>query len=235
VLYSIDKLAINQLMKLISEVNSAYSNRDFITAFSLISEFCQNELNDFYLKAVKDRLYESPAWSIAKQSAQTVLWNMATTIVRLIAPVTPFLAEQLWANLQQRLRCEEPWSDANMEFPSVFLADWPVPMLMIQQRKSERDWKKLRWFKTELTGILMDACHQGIIKDFKEADVIVYAKATETTEILQKYVQDLQVASSIAKLQISSQEPENTQELFQANDSAAIFFAIRCSPSQTCA
>jgi len=243
----IDKLALNRLMKLISTVNSAYQNRNFMTAFNLIFAFCQNELYDFYLKAVEDRLYSSSAlpsnevkgWSNARWSAQTVLWKMVNTLVKLIAPVTPFLAEQIWITIQQHLKYEASWSDTNpalersegMEFSSVFLADWPVPMRIIQQEKYERDWKQLLWFKTELTQILTYARHTGRIDNFKETDVIVYVNTNETAEILQSCVEDLQTACSIAKLRILQREPENIQELFQASNHEQIFFAVRRSGS----
>jgi isoleucyl-tRNA synthetase len=254
----IDNLALNRLMTLISTVNSAYSNRDFMTAFNLISEFCQNELNNFYLKAVEDRLYASPAWpacrdlsacnaqagvcgtgrSNASRSAQSVLWKMANTIVKLIAPITPFLAEQFWINLQHLTPVPSPHNPlpplvrgtfgegcrGEVDFSSIFLTDWPVSMKMIQQEKSECDWKQLLWFKAELTRILTEAYHQGIINDFREADVVVYANTIEMTEILQNYAEDVQAACSIAKLSILQQKPENTQELFQASNFA---FAVR--------
>jgi hypothetical protein len=97
-------------------------------------------------------------------------------------------------------------------------------MKMIQQEKSECDWKQLLWFKAELTRILTEAYHQGIINDFREADVVVYANTIEMTEILQNYAEDVQAACSIAKLSILQQKPENTQELFQASNFA---FAVR--------
>ena len=251
----IDKLALNRLMKLISTVSSAYQNRDFMTAFNLILEFCQNELYDFYLKAVEDRLYSSSVspsnpglersegevkgCSNARWSAQAVLWKMVNTLVKLIAPVTPFLAEQIWISIQQHLKYEASWSDTNpalersegMEFSSVFLADWPVPMRIIQQEKYERDWKQLLWFKTELTQILTYARHTGRIDNFKETDVIIYVNTNEMAEILQSCVEDLQTACSIAKLRILQQEPENTQELFQASNRAQIFFSVKRSGS----
>ena len=87
------------------------------------------------------------------------------------------------------------------------------------------------WFKTELTRILTYAHHIGKIDNFKETDVIVYANTNETAEILQSCVEDLQTACSIAKLQILQQEPENTQELFQASNHDQIFFAVRRSGS----
>ncbi|MBM3239178.1 class I tRNA ligase family protein [Candidatus Poribacteria bacterium] len=240
----IDRLALNRLMKLISTVNSAYSNRDFMTAFNLISEFCQNELNDFYLKAVEDRLYASSVWSSTSRSAQSeftdarsglsVLWKMADTLVKLIAPITPFLAEQFWLNLQHLTPVPSPKAfgegcRGEVDFSSIFLTDWPVPIRMIQQEKLERDWKQLLCFKAELTRILTEACHQGIINDFREADVVVYANTTETFEILRNYVEDVQAACSIAKLRFLQQEPENTPELFQASNFEQIFFAVRRS------
>jgi len=222
----IDKLALNRLMKLISEVNSAYQNRDFMTAFDHFSEFCQNELNDFYLKAVADRLHTYPVWSSARQSVQAVLWKMANTLVKLIAPITPFLAEHFWTNLQQRRRDKAPQPNTKIDFPSVFLADWPVPMRIIRGERYERDWKQLLRFKADLTQILKDACHQGIINYFEEADVVVYTNTVEETEILQNYVEDLKTACSIAKLRILQQEPEKIQELFQANNFNQIFFSV---------
>ncbi|MFQ6040977.1 MAG: class I tRNA ligase family protein [Candidatus Poribacteria bacterium] len=215
----IDRLALNRLMKLISEVNSAYQNRDFMAAFSLISEFCQNELNDFYLKAVADRLHKYPVCSSIRRSAQAVLWEMANTLVKLIAPITPFLAEHFWTNLHQQF-------NTNIGCPSVFLADWPVPMRIIQRERYERDWKQLLRFKTELTQILEGACHQGIINHFEEADVVVYTNKAEKAEILQNYMEDLKIVCSIARLIILQQEPEKAQELFQASNFDQIFFSV---------
>ena len=122
-------------------------------------------------------------------------------------------------------------SHESLEFSSVFLTDWPIPIRMIQQEKSERDWKQLLWFKAELTRILTEAYHQGIINDFREADVVVYANTTETLEILRNYAEDIQAACSIAKLQVLQQEPENPQGLFQASNFEQLFFAVRRSNS----
>ena len=225
VLFPLDRLAVNRLMKLISMVNTAYSNRDFMTAFNLISEFCQNELKDFYLQAVEDRLQVSLESS--QKSIQIVLWQMANTLVKLIAPVTPFLAEQVWTNIQHRVKCESSHTDNDIEFSSVFLMDWPFPIRILQQEKYECDWKQLLWFKSELKRILTEAHHQGIIKNFEEADVVIYTNTSEDTEILQNYVGDLQISCSVAKLQILHQEPRETQKLFQASNSEQIFFAVR--------
>ena len=104
-------------------------------------------------------------------------------------------------------------------------------MRIIQQEKYERDWKQLLWFKTELTQILTYARHTGRIDNFKETDVIIYVNTNEMAEILQSCVEDLQTACSIAKLRILQQEPENTQELFQASNRAQIFFSVKRSGS----
>ena len=145
-LYAFDKLVLERLAQLIDKVNNAYSESDVLTVFSLISAFCNTELNAFYLSAIKERLHTYPICSHSsptasprgspfsspteveelrlpssygpnvQRSAQTTLWMMTNTLVRLIAPVIPFFAEQVWASLQHLM---------NKENSSVFLADWP--------------------------------------------------------------------------------------------------------------
>jgi len=112
-----DHFALEQLEKLISQVNSTYSTCEFFKGFNKISAFCQTYMNGFYLKAIEERSYSQPGWSETRTSAQTALWNIVTSLAKLIAPVIPFLAEGIWANL--RKNPEEP--------VSVFLKSFPMP------------------------------------------------------------------------------------------------------------
>jgi isoleucyl-tRNA synthetase len=58
--------------------------------------FCSEDLGAFYLDILKDRLYTSPAQSPARRSAQTALWHITHSLVRLMAPILSFTAEELW-------------------------------------------------------------------------------------------------------------------------------------------
>ena len=58
--------------------------------------FCSEDLGAFYLDILKDRLYTSPARSTARRSAQTALWHVTHSLVRLMAPILSFTAEELW-------------------------------------------------------------------------------------------------------------------------------------------
>ncbi|MDO8986620.1 MAG: class I tRNA ligase family protein, partial [Coriobacteriia bacterium] len=78
--------------------------------------YCITELSSFYLDVLKDRLYSDGADSLSRRSAQTVLARMLTTLVRLVAPILAFTAEEVWQFTPEALR-----GDAL----SVHLAGWP--------------------------------------------------------------------------------------------------------------
>jgi len=112
-----DQLALEELDKLISQVNGAYSACEFFKGFNNISEFCQTYMNGCYLKGMEERLHSTLSSEETRSSAQTALWDIANAIARLVAPVTPFLAEGIWANLRK-----------NPDAPaSVFLKSFPRP------------------------------------------------------------------------------------------------------------
>ncbi|SMM98195.1 Isoleucyl-tRNA synthetase [uncultured Candidatus Thioglobus sp.] len=79
------------------QIKGYYDTYQFHTAVKLIIGFCTNTLGNFYLDIIKDRQYTCQTNSLARRSAQTALYHMTHTMVRLIAPVLSFTAEEIWA------------------------------------------------------------------------------------------------------------------------------------------
>ncbi|SMN10516.1 Isoleucyl-tRNA synthetase [uncultured Candidatus Thioglobus sp.] len=79
------------------QIKGYYDTYQFHTAVKLIIGFCTNILGNFYLDIIKDRQYTCQTNSLARRSAQTALYHITHTIVRLIAPVLSFTAEEIWA------------------------------------------------------------------------------------------------------------------------------------------
>ncbi len=67
-----------------------------------LQAFCSEELGAFYLDILKDRLYTCPADSRARRSAQTALWHITHSLLRLMAPVLSFTAEEAWQVLTRQ-------------------------------------------------------------------------------------------------------------------------------------
>ncbi|MFH0753468.1 MAG: isoleucine--tRNA ligase [Candidatus Omnitrophota bacterium] len=112
---SIDRWALNRLSGLVKRVDEAYSVYDFSRVYKEIYSFCNEDLSSIYLDILKDRLYTSSALSRKRRSAQTVMYHICDVLIRLLAPVLSFTADEMYAFLP-----------GNTAKNSVHLMDWPV-------------------------------------------------------------------------------------------------------------
>ena len=115
-LKNIDKFALHKLNKLIAEVTEAFENYEFYKYFQCLQNFAANDLSSFYLDIVKDRLYTAGKKSLSRRACQTVLYENLMTLVRVLAPVMPHQAEDIWQNIPE---CQRSG------LISILLSDWP--------------------------------------------------------------------------------------------------------------
>jgi len=94
----IDRYALALSARLQKEAADDYTAYQFHLVVQKLQTFCSEDLGAFYLDILKDRLYTCGAASHARRSAQTALWHITHTLVRLMAPVLSFTAEELWQN-----------------------------------------------------------------------------------------------------------------------------------------
>ncbi len=96
----LDKWAIVQLNALIEKVKEAYATFDFHVAFHAVHNFCTIDMSNFYLDVIKDRLYCEKTEGKERRSAQTAIHTILSGLTRLIAPIIPFTAEEIWASMR---------------------------------------------------------------------------------------------------------------------------------------
>ncbi len=92
----IDRYALAMTARLQEEVAADYARYQFHLVAQKLQGFCAEDLGAFYLDILKDRLYTCAAGSPARRSAQTALWHVTHALVRLMAPILSFTAEELW-------------------------------------------------------------------------------------------------------------------------------------------
>ena len=95
-LVEIDRYALALMGQVQKEIADDYAAYQFHLVVQRLQGFCSEDLGAFYLDILKDRLYTSPARSTARRSAQTALWHVTHSLVRLMAPILSFTAEELW-------------------------------------------------------------------------------------------------------------------------------------------
>jgi len=92
----VDRYALAMAARMQAEVAADYERFQFHLVAQKLQSFCSEDLGAFYLDVSKDRLYTCPAGSHARRSAQTALWHITHSLLRLMAPVLSFTAEEAW-------------------------------------------------------------------------------------------------------------------------------------------
>ncbi|WP_158753572.1 isoleucine--tRNA ligase [Dyella sp. S184] len=95
----LDQWAIQQAYDVQQAVLAAYERYDFPEIMARVQNFCTNELGALYLDITKDRLYTMPTDSHGRRSAQSAMYRIAEALVRWLAPVLSFTAEEIWQQL----------------------------------------------------------------------------------------------------------------------------------------
>ncbi|SDK38089.1 isoleucine--tRNA ligase [Pseudomonas indica] len=96
---ALDRWAVDRAALLQSEIEEAYGSYRFWNVYQKVHNFCVQELGGFYLDIIKDRQYTTAADSVARRSCQTALFHIAEALVRWIAPILAFTAEEIWQYL----------------------------------------------------------------------------------------------------------------------------------------
>lgn len=131
----IDKYALSRLQDLSTQVAAAYESYEFHKAANSINHFCAVFLSGFYLDALKDTLYCNKTDSAERISAQSAMLEICSVLIRLVAPILSFTAEEAWREILKALP-ESP--------ESVFLADFPVTnSKLILQAETLEKWEKI--------------------------------------------------------------------------------------------
>ena len=109
---SLDRWAVEHARQLQDEVTVAYDDFNFHLIYQKVHNFCAVEMGSFYLDILKDRMYTMPTDSAARRSAQTAMYDIAEALVRWLAPILSFTAEEIWQHLPGDHEA------------SVFLSEW---------------------------------------------------------------------------------------------------------------
>ena len=131
----VDRYALGRYADAARRIVTAYDNYEFATVFTSLNTLATADLSAFYVDVSKDRLYTLAPGSPSRRSAQTVLYLVADGLARMIAPILPVTAEQLWKVI--------PSSSAREE--SVHLAEFPKLEALdrLADPAHQADWERL--------------------------------------------------------------------------------------------
>ncbi len=191
----IDRYAMHRLQKLIRRSRTAYEEYEFHAVYHALHNFCAVDLSAFYLDILKDRLYVNAPESEDRRSAQTVLHHLIEAMVRLMAPVMAFTAEEAWEYLPQVPERE----------PSVHAAQFPqVDESFLDDDLASR-WDLLRRVRADVTKALEQARSEKLVGHPLDAAVTLYAQK-DLYEKLLPYADELKTVFIVSQADLK-QEP----------------------------
>jgi isoleucyl-tRNA synthetase len=159
-----DRVALSWLAKLIQRVREAYENFEFHVVYHSLHQFCAVELSSLYLDVLKDRLYVSRPEAPGRRSAQSTMYDLLLGLVKLMAPVLSFTAEEIWGYLP---KSGEP--------ESVLLATFPEPPAGFPDAVLLEKWDLLLKVRGEVNRALEQARREKLIGNALEAQVTLGA------------------------------------------------------------
>ncbi|UCE99811.1 MAG: isoleucine--tRNA ligase [Planctomycetota bacterium] len=173
----IDKWAMQQLQKLITNIIQTYENFIFHRVFSLIYNFCTVEMSSIYMDVLKDRMYCELAGSLSRRSGQTAMHRILDSLVRLLAPILVHTAEEAWEMMPFKAQA----------FDSVHLADMPEVDDSIDWRSEEGKWAKIMNLRDEVLRVLEDLRRDKKIASNQEAAVLIYSDDDELISVVNDF------------------------------------------------
>ncbi len=205
-LLEIDKWAMMQLQKLIKKVRLAYENFEFHQVFHSIHNFCVTDMSAFYLDILKDRLYTFKSDSPERRTAQWVLYNIADSLIKLIAPILSFTAEEAWQHL--------PFKKTE----SVFLDKMPEIEESFIDEKLQLKWEKLIEIRDEVNKALEIKRQEKLIGNSLEAKVILFVnqKLKNFLSPYLNFLPTLFIVSQVKLNDLHSQDNEFTVAIEKA-------------------
>ncbi|MEM5528945.1 isoleucine--tRNA ligase [Gammaproteobacteria bacterium AS21] len=192
-LVALDQWAIDRAAKLQTEIVDSYDNYEFLQVCQKISHFCSLDLGGFYLDIIKDRQYTSGENSHARRSAQTALYHIAEAMVRWIAPVLSFTADEIWQNLPGE-RSE-----------SVQLETWYTGLSEMADHSelSAEFWQTIMDVKTAVNKELETQRGEGMVKSSLEAKVTLFAEP-ELKSLLEKLANELRFVFITSEVEVQA-------------------------------
>ena len=204
-LKNIDKFALHKLNKVVDEVTEAFENYEFYKYFQCLQNFAAVDLSSFYLDIVKDRLYTAGKKSLSRRACQTVLYETYQTLVRIVAPVMPYQAEDMWQNTPDNQR---------NGLESILLANWVEVKPEWNNQQLEDEFTKILKTREVVTRAIEPLRAEKKIGSSLE--VGVYIKS-EDSKILSENARDLADIFIVSQAYVTDNAPSDVLNKYSEN------------------
>ncbi|NRA83226.1 MAG: isoleucine--tRNA ligase, partial [Gammaproteobacteria bacterium] len=165
---AIDRWAVGRAHQIQQEIIEAYDNYQFHVVAQKLTHFCSIELGSFYLDIIKDRQYTAKSDGLPRRSCQTAMYHIAQAMVRWIAPILSFTADEIWKLLPGNTE----------EF--VFISEWyeQLTPLAVDESLNGEFWTQLQDVRNAVNKVMEQARREEVIGGSLQANITLYVNET---------------------------------------------------------
>jgi isoleucyl-tRNA synthetase len=202
-LLPLDRYMLARTRDLTEKIRDWYAAFEFHRIYHAVNEFAIVDLSSFYLDVLKDRMYTFAPTSRARRSAQTVLWQITEALVRLVAPILSFTADEVWEYL--------PKVDGREA--SVHLAQFPKPEEVFSVNPTELldEWEKIFTVRDQALRVLEEARQAKRIGKGLEADIEIATNGVQL-ELLNRHADGLKEIFNVSNVTVVKETAEWTSD-----------------------
>ena len=199
-----DRWAVSRALQVQNEISQAYDDYQFMQVYQKINNYCALELSAIYLDVLKDRLYTTGRDSRARRSAQTAMYHVLESLVRWIAPVLSYTAEEIWALMPGER--EE----------SVFMSEWYEGLFSYDGGPYDQAfWQETLALINTVNEAIEPLRRDKIVRGSLEASVHVQPQNENCRAFLEKWGDELRFILIVSEATVESGQvtsPENCYE-----------------------
>lgn len=198
-LESVDKWALMRLDELLKKAHEAYNEYEFHQVVHSVTNFCIIDMSNFYLDILKDRLYVEATDSKSRRAAQTTIWTVLDTLVRVLSPILAFTCEEIWKYLPHK---------ASDDARAVVLNEIPKQIGIEHDQQLMDMWDKIHALRDDCQKALEIARTAKVIGASLEAKVTLHCDK-ELYDFALSVQSELMSAFIVSQLEI---KPDGTGE-----------------------
>ena len=219
----LDRWIVGRTAELQKEIINAYDSYQLHLIYQKLHNFCVVELGGFYLDIIKDRQYTTKGDSLARRSAQTALQHVIEAMVRWIAPILSFTADEIWPTI------------AGTRDHNVFLTEWYKLPEVSADTFSDSYWELIAQVKDAVNKVLEAKRGSGEVGGSLGAEVVLYCDEKLKTE-LQKLANELRFVLITSTAEIRTLDDRaSVDNQGEVTDVSGLFVAVKKSDHPKCA
>ena len=199
-----DRWAVDRALQVQNEISQAYDDYQFMQVYQKVNNYCALELSAIYLNVLKDRLYTTNRDSLPRRSAQTAMYHILESLVRWIAPVLSYTAEEIWGEMPGERE------------DSVLMSQWYQGLFSLEEGLYDSAfWQETTSLIDTVNEAIEPLRREKIIRGSLEATVHVQPLNASRREFLEKWGDELRFILIVSAANVESDQATAPAECYE--------------------